>query len=114
MSGPTPATARSGAAARDSAAGDSAPRSFVLHRRWRALLLASVAACAACGLIYELALLTLSTSLAGGGIVATSLIVAGYVAALGAGALLIKPLLHRAAVVFVTVETVLALVGGLS
>ncbi len=111
----------------DSAAGDSpapgrpvddaddggAPP-FVLRRRWRALLLASVAACAACGLIYELALLTLSTSLAGGGIVATSLIVAGYVAALGAGALLVKPLLHRAAITFVTVETVLALVGGLS
>ena len=53
--------------------------------RWRALLLAAVAACAACGLIYELALLTLSTSLHGGGIVATSLIVAGFVAALGAG-----------------------------
>jgi len=114
MSGPTTTSARRGAAGGDSAAGDSAARSFVLHRRWRALLLASVAACAACGLIYELALLTLSTSLAGGGIVATSLIVAGYVAALGAGALLIKPLLHRAAVVFVTVETVLALVGGLS
>ncbi|QDQ99177.1 polyamine aminopropyltransferase [Tomitella fengzijianii] len=86
----------------------------MLRRRWRALLLASVAACAACGLIYELALLTLSTSLAGGGIVETSLIVAGYVAALGAGALLVKPLLHRAAVTFVTVETMLALVGGLS
>lgn len=49
--------------------------------RWRALLLAAVAACAACGIIYELALLTLSTSLDGGGIVATSLIVAGYIAA---------------------------------
>lgn len=34
--------------------------------RWRALLLAAVAACAACGLIYELALLTLSASLHGG------------------------------------------------
>ncbi len=108
MTGP----ARPAATAGDAPA-PTAP-SFVLRRRWRALLLASVAACAACGLIYELALLTLSTSLAGGGIVATSLIVAGYVAALGAGALLIKPLLHHAAVVFVTVETVLALVGGLS
>ena len=54
--------------------------------RWRAVLLAAVAACAACGIVYELALLTLSTSLNGGGIVATSLIVAGYIAALGAGA----------------------------
>ena len=65
--------------------------------RWRALLLAAVAACAACGIIYELALLTLSASLDGGGIVATSLIVAGYIAALGAGALLVKPLLPHAA-----------------
>lgn len=82
--------------------------------RWRALLLAAVAACAACGLIYELALLTLSASMHGGGIVATSLIVAGYVAALGVGALLVKPLLGRAAVTFIAVETLLGVIGGLS
>src|SRR5277367_14354 len=82
--------------------------------RWRALLLAAVAACAACGIIYELALLTLSASLNGGGIVATSLIVAGYIAALGAGALLVKPLLAWAAVTFVAVEALLGIVGGLS
>jgi spermidine synthase len=82
--------------------------------RWRALLLAAVAACAACGIIYELALLTLSASLNGGGIVATSLIVAGYIAALGAGALLVKPLLARAAVTFIAIEALLGLVGGLS
>ncbi|BCI52533.1 polyamine aminopropyltransferase [Mycolicibacterium litorale] len=82
--------------------------------RWRALLLAAVAACAACGLIYELALLTLSSSMHGGGIVATSLIVAGYVAALGAGALAVKPLLGHAAITFVAVETLLGVIGGLS
>ncbi|MEZ0342515.1 polyamine aminopropyltransferase [Mycobacterium sp. pV006] len=82
--------------------------------RWRALLLAAVAACAACGLIYELALLTLSASVHGGGIVATSLIVAGYVAALGVGALLVKPLLGRAAITFIAVETLLGIIGGLS
>ena len=82
--------------------------------RWRALLLAAVAACAACGLVYELALLTLSSSMHGGGIVATSLIVAGYVAALGAGALAVKPLLGRAAITFVAVETLLGVIGGLS
>jgi spermidine synthase len=86
----------------------------VTATRWRAVLLASVAACAACGIIYELALLTLSTSLNGGGIIATSLIVAGYIAALGAGALLVKPLLHWAAIAFVAVEALLAIVGGLS
>lgn len=82
--------------------------------RWRALLLAAVAACAACGIIYELALLTLSASLDGGGIVATSLIVAGYIAALGVGALLVKPLLAHAAIAFIAVEALLGIVGGLS
>ncbi|MGA9493546.1 MAG: polyamine aminopropyltransferase [Mycobacterium sp.] len=82
--------------------------------RWRAVLLAAVAACAACGIIYELALLTLSTSLNGGGIVATSLIVAGYIAALGAGALVVKPLLAWPAITFVAVEALLGVVGGLS
>ncbi|WP_156689205.1 polyamine aminopropyltransferase [Mycobacterium sp. Marseille-P9652] len=82
--------------------------------RWRAVLLAAVAACAACGIVYELALLTLSASLNGGGIVATSLIVAGYIAALGAGALLVKPLLAHAEITFVAVEALLGVVGGLS
>lgn len=82
--------------------------------RWRAILLAAVAACAACGIVYELAMLTLSASLNGGGIVATSLIVAGYIAALGLGALLIKPLLARAAITFIAVEVLLGIVGGLS
>ncbi|WP_297601392.1 polyamine aminopropyltransferase [Mycobacterium sp.] len=82
--------------------------------RWRALLLAAVAACAACGIIYELALLTLSASLDGGGIVAISLIVAGYIAALGVGALLVKPLLAHAAITFIAVEALLGVIGGLS
>ncbi|MEE2851390.1 MAG: polyamine aminopropyltransferase [Actinomycetota bacterium] len=82
--------------------------------RWRALLLAAVAACAACGIVYELALLTLSASLDGGGIVATSLIVAGYIAALGVGALLVKPLLAHAAITFIAVEALLGIIGGLS
>lgn len=82
--------------------------------RWRAVLLAAVAACAASGIIYELALLTLAASLDGGGIVATSLIVAGYIAALGLGALLVKPLLGHAAIAFVAVEVLLSIVGGLS
>jgi spermidine synthase len=87
----------------------------VVPLRWaRPLLLAAVAVCAACGLVYELVLLTLSVGLAGGGITETSLIVAGFVAALGAGALLVKPLLGHAATVFVAVEILLGVVGGLS
>ncbi len=56
----------------------------------------------------------MSASLNGGGIVATSLIVAGYIAALGAGALLVKPLLARAAITFIAVEALLGIIGGLS
>jgi spermidine synthase len=100
--------------ATDQHAPTPAPRLAGSATRWRAVLLAAVAACAACGIVYELALLTLSASLHGGGVVAMSLIVAGYVAALGAGALLVKPLLQRAAATFIAVETVLAVTGGLS
>jgi spermidine synthase len=89
-------------------------RSTEFSARWRALLLAAVAACAACGIVYELALLTLSASLNGGSIVATSLIVAGYIAALGAGALLVRPLLAHAAITFIAVEALLGIIGGLS
>ncbi|MGZ4530606.1 MAG: polyamine aminopropyltransferase, partial [Mycobacterium sp.] len=88
--------------------------STALCGRWRAVLLAAVAACAASGIIYELALLTLAASLNGGGIVATSLIVAGYIAALGVGALVVKPLLAHAAIAFIAVEVLLSIVGGLS
>lgn len=97
----------------DVATAPAAP-SAAVSGRWRALLLAAVAACAACGIIYELALLTLSASLDGGGIVATSLIVAGYIAALGVGALLVKPLLAHAAITFIAVEALLGVIGGLS
>ncbi|NKS66348.1 polyamine aminopropyltransferase [Rhodococcus hoagii] len=93
---------------------ETAAAAPALGRRSRVLLLAAVAACAACGLVYELALLTLSASLTGGGITETSLIVAGFVAALGLGALAAKPLLTRAAPAFVAVEVVLGLVGGVS
>ncbi|OFJ58989.1 spermidine synthase [Corynebacterium sp. HMSC076C10] len=83
-------------------------------RRWRALLLGSVAACAACGLVYELALLALSASLGRGDVVANSLIVAGYVAALGFGAVAAKPFVRRAAVSFLGIECALGLLGGVS
>ncbi|MEJ5927678.1 polyamine aminopropyltransferase [Corynebacterium sp. H128] len=83
-------------------------------RWWRFFLLSAVGVCAASGLIYELALLTLSTSLNGGGVVETSLIVAGYVAALGAGALFAKPLLRWPGMSFLIVETALGIVGGIS
>lgn len=92
----------------------ASPAGWSDGRFWRFLLLISVGVCAAAGLVYELALLTLSTSLNGGGVVETSLIVAGYVAALGAGALAAKPFLRWPAITFLTVETILGIVGGVS
>lgn len=86
----------------------------VTSSRWRALLLGSVAACAACGLVYELALLALSASLGRGDVVANSLIVAGYVAALGLGAVVAKPFVRRAAESFLGIECALGLLGGVS
>ena len=80
----------------------------------RFLLLVSVSICAAAGLVYELALISLSTVLNGGSIVETSLIVAGFVAALGLGALAAKPLLHRAEISFLMIELLLGLIGGMS
>lgn len=89
-------------------------RPVQLGRVWRWFLLVSVAICAASGLVYELALVSLSASLNGGGIVETSLIVAGYVAALGLGALCAKPFLRWPAQTFLVVETLLGLIGGTS
>ncbi|WJZ02291.1 polyamine aminopropyltransferase [Corynebacterium freiburgense] len=85
-----------------------------ISKKWRWFLLISVGICAASGLVYELALLTLATSLNGGGVVETSLIVAGYVASLGFGAFCIQPLLRWPAQTFLAVETLLGLTGGIS
>ncbi len=93
-------------------AGTSPAAGFSPIRRF--FLLTSVAVCAASGLIYELALISLSTNLNGGGVVETSLIVAGFVASLGLGALAAKPLLRHAETSFLIVEAVLGLVGGVS
>ena len=116
----TPPSQRGGTAAVEPQRGGTAPTgpqrsaAVLAPSRTRPLLLAAVAVCAACGLVYELVLLTLAVTLAGGGIAVTSLIVAGFVAALGVGALAAKPLLGRAAAAFVAVEIVLGVVGGLS
>ena len=83
-------------------------------RAARALLLLSVFLCAACGLVYELALITLGQYLVGGSVYETSLVLGVFVSSMGLGSFLSKPLLPRAAVGFAAVELALALVGGLS
>ncbi|MGX6447381.1 polyamine aminopropyltransferase [Patulibacter sp. S7RM1-6] len=80
----------------------------------RALLLVAAGACAACALVYELALVALGGVLVGASVVQTSLVVSLFVFALGLGALLAKPLLGRPLPAFVAVETGVAVVGGFS
>ncbi len=80
----------------------------------RALVLAAVFVCAACGLVYELELVALAAYLAGDSVTQTSVILSVMVFAMGVGSLLAKHLRCAAAVGFAAVEAALALVGGLS
>ncbi|GAA4224261.1 polyamine aminopropyltransferase [Actinomadura meridiana] len=80
----------------------------------RALILAAVFTCAACGLVYELALVALGSYLVGNSVTQASIVLSVMVFAMGIGSLLAKPLQSRAVVAFAVVEGVLALVGGLS
>ncbi|MBY8882181.1 polyamine aminopropyltransferase [Actinacidiphila acidipaludis] len=80
----------------------------------RALVLAAVFVCAACGLVYELELVALASSLVGDSVTQASVVLSVMVFAMGCGSLLAKRLRARAAAAFAAVESALALVGGLS
>jgi len=80
----------------------------------RLLVLAAAFGCAACGLVYELALIAQGSYLLGDSITQASVVLSIMVFAMGVGALLAKPLQRRAAVSFVVVELALAGLGGLS
>ena len=83
--------------------------------RWaRTAVLAAVFVCAACGLVYELALVALGSYLIGDAVGQASIVLGVMVFAMGLGALATKPLQSRAAVAFGAVELALALLGGLS
>lgn len=83
-------------------------------RAARFLLLLAVFICAACGLVYELALTALGSYLIGNSVMQTSVVISVMVFAMGIGSLAAKPLQRRAVGAFALVETLLALVGGLS
>jgi spermidine synthase len=78
------------------------------------LLLLAVFVCAACGLVYELALTALGSYLVGNSVMQTSVVISVMVFAMGVGSLAAKPLQRRAVGAFALVEVVLGLVGGLS
>jgi spermidine synthase len=80
----------------------------------RALVLAAVFVCAACGLVYELELVALASYLVGDAVTQASVVLSVMVFAMGVGSLLAKRLRCVAAVGFAVIEAALALVGGLS
>ncbi|MFI9721161.1 polyamine aminopropyltransferase [Streptomyces sp. NPDC052396] len=80
----------------------------------RLLVLTTVFVCAACGLVYELELVALASSLIGDSVTQASVVLSVMVFAMGVGSLLAKWLRGRAAAGFALVEVALALLGGLS
>ena len=82
--------------------------------RFRAVLFAAAFACAACGLVYELALITLGSHLIGNTVHQTSVVLSVMVFCMGIGSLLAKRLRRWPLAAFTVIEAALALVGGLS
>lgn len=80
----------------------------------RRVVLAAVFVCAACGLVYELALVALGSYLVGSSVTQTSLVVSVVLCAMGLGALAAKPLARRPVLGFAAVEVTLAVAGGLA
>jgi spermidine synthase len=77
-------------------------------------VLAAVFTCAACGLVYELALVALGSYLMGNSVTQASIVLSVMVFAMGVGSLAAKPLQSRPVAAFAIVEGALALLGGLS
>ncbi|MEY9210733.1 polyamine aminopropyltransferase [Thermobifida halotolerans] len=80
----------------------------------RFAVLFAVFVCAACGLVYELALVALGSYLLGDTITQASVVLAVMVFAMGIGSLASKRLTAHPALWFAVVEGALSLVGGLS
>ncbi|TDV54087.1 polyamine aminopropyltransferase [Actinophytocola oryzae] len=83
-------------------------------RAARAGLLFATFVCAACGLVYELALVAQGSYLLGDSITQASVVLATMVFAMGIGSLTAKPLQRRPLLSFVVIEGLLAVFGGLS
>lgn len=86
----------------------------VSPRTARFLVLLAVFLCAACGLVYELALVAIGSYLLGDTITQASVVLSVMVFAMGVGSLLSKRLQARPALAFAVIEGLLSLLGGLS
>lgn len=95
-------------------AGHPRTRLPVPPRLARFLVLVAVFICAACGLVYELALVAIGSYLLGNTITQASVVLSVMVFAMGIGSLLSKRLQPRPALSFAVIEGVLSLIGGLS
>lgn len=80
----------------------------------RFLVLLAVFVCAACGLVYELALMALGSYLIGNSVTQAAIVLSVMVFAMGVGSIAAKRLQRRAIASFAMVEGMLALTGGLS
>ena len=78
----------------------------------RFVVLFAVFVCAACGLVYELALVALGSYLLGDTITQASVVLAVMVFAMGVGSLASKQLTHRPAFWFAVVEGLLSIQAG--
>ncbi len=87
---------------------------LVPQRAARGVLLFATFVCAACGLVYELALITLGGYLIGNTVQQASIVLSVFVFAMGIGALAAKRLQRRPVAAFAWIEGTLALTGGLS
>jgi spermidine synthase len=90
----------------------AATRTAVRSRLSRVGLLAAVAVCAACGLVYELALVATGSYLVGSSVTQTSVVLGVTMASMGVGALVARRLVDRPAAAFVAVELILGMVGA--
>lgn len=80
----------------------------------RAAVLFTGLVCAACGLVYELALLALGSYLVGDTVQQASIVLGVFVCAMGLGALAAKRLQRWPVASFAIIEALLGLLGGLS
>jgi spermidine synthase len=93
---------------------EGVPALPVGRRAARAIVLASVFLCAACGLVYELALVALGSYLIGNSVQQASIVLGVFIFAMGVGSLASKPLTRLPVHAFAVIEVALGVIGGLS